>query len=133
MDSTASRDSVYSVTGCPEKASAMCCSTEELDSTNCSCLSPLLFPTRRKQALAVFEGDGRTTSEWGSTWQAASRYKEGKAACDRKTDKAKEWKELWQPKFIAQIGNIHTYVPVCCMSHRGTQLLLATNSISHLI
>jgi len=51
-DGTASRTSVYSVTGRPEKLSVMCCSAEELDSTNSSCLSPLLFPTTRKQDRA---------------------------------------------------------------------------------
>lgn len=32
------------------------------------------------------------------------------AVCDRKTDKAEEWIELWEPKFIAQICKIQRYV-----------------------
>lgn len=39
----------------------------------------------------------------------------GKAACDRKTDKADDRKELWEPKLIAQISKVHMYVPVCCI------------------
>lgn len=99
------------LTGCPQKASAVCCSTEELDSTNSSCLTPfisLLDERRSQEALAVFEGGGIITSDWGPCGSLpADRIQ---TACGRKTDKAEEWKELWEPKFIAQICKIQCFI-----------------------
>lgn len=111
-DGIGSRESAYLVTGCPQKASAVCCSAEELDSTNSSCLTPffsLLDERRTQEALAVFEGGGIMTSEW-EPCGALPADRRIETAYGRKTDKAEEWKELWEPKFIAQICKIQRYV-----------------------
>lgn len=112
---------------------SLCCVLQYWRAGLSSCLSPLFSPMRRKQgpeALAVFEGKGRTTSEWEIMCQATSRWKEKEHVIGRQI-KERTGKNCGSQSLLPKLM-MFICMFLYVVSYRGTQLLIGTNSNYHL-